>query len=187
MWVLAGGIWAVVLAEPAASPPAQPVAPARRLTLYDELALVLAERRAQADAASRSAAAPAPVVVWPAVGPLTGWFGERRGDHRHPGIDIDGATGGAVVAATAGRVVHAGAEPAGYQGYGTVVLVNHGSGLLGIYAHLSKVHVRRGQQVAAGELLGAIGTSGNVTGSHLHFELRRRGVPIDPKRWLAGR
>ncbi len=50
-------------------------------------------------------------------------------------------------------MVHAGAEPAGYQGYGTVVIVDHGSRLLGIYAHLSKVHVRRGQHVAAGQQL----------------------------------
>ncbi|MFP5377897.1 MAG: murein hydrolase activator EnvC family protein [Acidimicrobiia bacterium] len=181
-------MWAVVMAEPAASPPTPPVATAGEPA---HLARAPGGPRRLVAAASRSAppAPPAPppaaAVVWPAPGPLTGWFGERRGPARHPGIDIDGATGDPVVAAAAGRVVHAGPSPAGYSGYGTVVIVDHGE-VTGIYAHLSEVVVRAGEEVAPGRRIGSIGTTGAVTGSHLHFELRRGGTPVDPRGWLPG-
>lgn len=185
--VLTTVTWAGLLADPATSPSAL-AAPARPLTLHDELSWALAERTVhfRVAAASRSAP-PAPEVVWPASGALTGWFGERRGGHRHPGIDVDNDTGAPVVAAAAGKVLVAGPAPPGYAGYGTVVLIAHGDGLTSIYAHLSKVTVRSGQQVTPGQLIGAVGTTGNVTGSHLHFELRRQGVAVDPKAWLPRR
>ena len=192
--VSAAVIWATVLSEPAGAPSVGPVT-ASGPSLYAELAEAMAARTGGLSvAASRSApavaaleVAPAPEVVWPARGALTGWFGERRGSHRHPGIDIDGSTGDAVVAAAAGRVVVAGPAPAGYAGYGTVVILDHGEGLNSIYAHLSRVSVRVGQEVAPNQVLGAVGTSGSVTGSHLHFELRRRGVAVDPRPWLPER
>lgn len=189
--VSAAAIWATVLSEPAGAPSVGPVMASGRSSLYAELTEAAAARTgALSEAASRSApaeVAPAPEVVWPARGALTGWFGERRGSHRHPGIDIDGSTGDAVVAAAAGRVVVAGAAPAGYAGYGTVVILDHGEGLTSIYAHLSRVSVKVGQEVAPAQALGAVGTSGSVTGSHLHFELRRRGVAVDPRPWLPER
>ncbi|HEX2701433.1 MAG TPA: M23 family metallopeptidase [Acidimicrobiales bacterium] len=191
LYVLAGAIWAVVLCEPADAPSAWPATAATGL--YDDLNKALAERTSRfADAASRSAPAvpaeaPGPAIVWPARGVLTGWFGEVRGAHRHPGVDIDGATGDPVVAAAAGRVVAAGPAPPGYAGYGTVVMIDHGDGLTSISAHLSQVTVTRGQHVEPGTRVGAVGTSGSVTGSHLHFELRRRGVLVDPRRWLPAR
>lgn len=178
--------WAGLLADPATSPAAL-AAQVRPLTLHDELSWALAERSVHLGAAASRSAPPAPEVVWPVSGALTGWFGERRGDHRHPGIDVDNDTGAAVVAAAAGNVVSAGPAPAGYSGYGTMVLLAHGDGLTSIYAHLSRVTVRSGQQVTPGQLIGAVGTTGNVTGSHLHFELRRRGVAVDPKAWLPRR
>ncbi|MGI8686471.1 MAG: murein hydrolase activator EnvC family protein [Acidimicrobiales bacterium] len=192
LYVLAGTIWAMVLSEPAGAPPAWPAMASRPLSLYDELTWAMAERTGELSvAASRSAPAPveqaAPEVVWPARGVLTGWFGERRGDHRHPGVDIDGATGDEVVAAAAGRVVVAGPAPAGYAGYGTVVIIDHGGGLTSISAHLSRTVVKAGQEVEPGQRIGSVGTSGNVTGSHLHFELRRGGVQVDPKGWLPKR
>ena len=157
-------------------------------TLYAELTNALSDRRRHPVAASRSEPAPAPPppVVWPASGQLTGWYGERRGPERHPGMDIDGDTGDPVVAAAAGRVVHAGPSPAGYSGYGTVVILDHGE-LTTIYAHLSKVAVEAGQEVVPGQHIGAIGTTGAVTGSHLHFELRRGAAVLDPKGWLPRR
>ena len=191
--LLVGAIWAVALAEPAASPPAWPVAAPRQLSLHADLTRALADRtRFFSAAASRSDPAPEaapdpPPVVWPAAGVLTGWFGEKRGLRRHPGVDIDGGTGDPVVVAAAGRVVHAGPSPAGYAGYGTVVVVDHGDGLTSLYAHLSQVTVRSGDDVVAGHRVGSMGTSGSVTGSHLHFELRRGGVAVDPRDWLPER
>lgn len=191
MCLLTAVTWAGVFAHPASTPAALDSA-AGQLSLHDELSWALAERNVQfrAAAASRSeatATTPAPDVVWPAAGALTGWFGEPRASHRHPGIDLDGDTGAPVVAAAAGKVVAAGPSPAGYAGYGTIVMIAHGDDLVSIYAHLSGLAVRAGQQVTAGQRVGAVGTTGNVTGSHLHFELRKGGVAIDPKRWLPKR
>lgn len=194
LYVLGGAIWAVGLCGPAGAPPI-PVAPSSRPSnLAEAVSLAASERSGWLhEAASRSAPLPtapvdaAPLIVWPARGVLTGWFGEHRGSERHPGLDIGGPTGDPVVAATAGRVTVAGPAPAGYAGYGTVVMVDQGEGLVAIYAHLSRVAVRRGDEITPGQRIGAIGTTGNVTGSHLHFELRRRGVAVDPARWLPPR
>lgn len=189
--LLAVANWAGGLADPAISPPGRPGVARQSVGLHQELTLALAERRAQfqAVAASRSDAGPpsAPPVVWPATGELTGWFGEQRGGHRHPGIDVDGETGDPVVAAAAGKVSHAGPSPAGYAGYGTVVIIAHGEGLTTIYAHLSGLAVSSGHEVGVGQRVGSMGTTGNVTGSHLHFELRRGGIAIDPRPWLPAR
>jgi murein DD-endopeptidase MepM/ murein hydrolase activator NlpD len=137
------------------------------------------------DAASRSTG---PVqLTWPADGLKTGWFGEVRAGHLHPGMDIDGETGDPVTAAGPGTVAFAGPAPVGYSGYGTIVDIDHGQGIHTLYAHLSRIDVVTGQVVAAGRLLGAIGTSGNVTGSHLHFEVRVGGNPVDPEDWLPPR
>ena len=125
-------------------------------------------------------------LVRPARGALTGWWGERRGARGHAGTDFDGDTGDPVVSAGTGIVTHAGRAPAGYSGYGQMVVVDHGNGISTLYAHLSRVTVTLGQAVAPGEGVGAIGTTGNVTGSHLHFEVRIGGVPVDPGPWVAG-
>jgi len=125
-------------------------------------------------------------LIRPARGALTGWWGEGRRSHRHAGIDFDGDTGDPVVAAGAGTVVHAGGAPAGYSGYGQMVLIDHGNGVQTLYAHLSRIGVRHGAEVAPGDYVGAIGTTGNVTGSHLHFEVRYGGRPVNPADWIAG-
>lgn len=190
LYVLGGVLWAVAFADPAGAPATGP----RRVTSYQEFAAAMASRTediravaSRTEPAPEPPPAPGPSIVWPAKGQLTGWFGEHRGAAHHPGLDIDGATGDPVVAAAAGRVTVAGPAPAGYGGYGLVVMINHGDGLVSISAHLSKVLVKAGQEVRAGDRIGAIGTTGVVTGSHLHFELRRRGVQIDPKPWLNGK
>ena len=147
---------------------------------------LVAERLALADAASRSAHR-ASLTAWPARGALTGWFGERRGRGRHPGVDIDGSTGDPVSAAGAGIVRVAGRAPAGYSGYGLMVVVDHGGGVETLYAHLSRINVGAGELLSAGDRIGAIGTTGSVTGSHLHFEVRIGGRQVDPKPWLPAR
>jgi murein DD-endopeptidase MepM/ murein hydrolase activator NlpD len=141
--------------------------------------------RLGAQQASRSTNTPGSLIR-PASGARTGWWGEGRPGHRHTGIDFDGDTGDPVVAAGAGTVVHAGGAPAGYSGYGNVVLIDHGNGVTTLYAHLSRIGVRTGTRVSPGDYLGAIGTSGNVTGSHLHFEVRIGDRPVNPGPWIAG-
>jgi murein DD-endopeptidase MepM/ murein hydrolase activator NlpD len=127
---------------------------------------------------------PAPTIIWPAPGPITSPFGGRR---HHPGLDIDGVTGDPVVAAGTGTVVLAGAAPAGFSGYGNVVMIDHGAGIATLYAHLSRVDVAIGQTVQQGQRIGAIGATGVATGDHLHFEVRVDNAPTDPMGWLPPR
>jgi murein DD-endopeptidase MepM/ murein hydrolase activator NlpD len=121
--------------------------------------------------------------AWPAQGTVTGWFGEYRGTHVHPGIDIGTLRSLRVRAATAGRVTAVG-TPVGYDGYGNVVIVRTG-GLDALYAHLSSARVRRGEWVTAGQPLGVAGCTGWCTGTHLHFELRDRGALMNPLVFLS--
>ena len=134
------------------------------------------------DTASRAAAERAR-KVWPAQGGLTGWWAEPRGGRFHMGIDIDGETGDEIYAMTVGVVSHAGPAPQGYGGYGNTVIIDH-DGYQTLYAHLSRVDVTAGTKVVAGQIIGLMGTTGNVTGSHLHFEARVDGKQIDPKHVL---
>jgi murein DD-endopeptidase MepM/ murein hydrolase activator NlpD len=125
-------------------------------------------------------------LVRPAQGGRTGWYGEPRGSRRHAGIDFDGDTGDAIVAAGAGTVTHADWAPSGYSGYGRMVLIDHGNGVTTLYAHLSRIAVGAGTEVHPGQYIGAMGTTGNVTGSHLHFEVRLGGRAVNPGPWIAG-
>ncbi|MCH8821661.1 peptidoglycan DD-metalloendopeptidase family protein [Patescibacteria group bacterium] len=95
----------------------------------------------------------------------------------HPGIDIGAAYGTPVYAAGSGRVITA--SPYG-SGFGIHVFIDHGNGYITAYAHMSSMKVNVGQNVAKGQLIGAVGCSGFCTGSHLHFEVRRNGAKINP-------
>ena len=120
---------------------------------------------------------------WPAQGTVTspfGWDGARP----HSGIDIGTLRSLDVRAAAPGRVSAVGYQP-GYEGYGNVVLVDVGQPFSTLYAHLTKATVRVGQVVATGERLGIAGCTGWCTGTHLHFELRRAGLAIDPMSLFA--
>lgn len=116
---------------------------------------------------------------FPAEGTVTGPFGEWRGGHRHEGMDIGMLRSLTVRAAAPGIVGLVGYEP-GYEGYGLMVLVQIQGTYETIYAHLSKANVEQGDYVAAGDVLGRAGCTGSCSGTHLHFELRRAGVAIDP-------
>ena len=127
-----------------------------------------------------------PAKVRPVTGAITGLFGEIRGGGRpHGGVDLDGEIGDPVVSAGAGLVVHAGPPPPGMSGYGNVVVVNHPDGTQAMYAHLSAISTVAGAVVQPGTLIGAVGVSGSVTGSHLHWEMRIGTAPIDPLAWLG--
>jgi murein DD-endopeptidase MepM/ murein hydrolase activator NlpD len=100
----------------------------------------------------------------------------------HYGLDIDGHTGDPIVAATGGTVTYAD----WMGGFGKLVIIEQG-GTEYYYAHASELLVRVGQQVAPGALIARVGTTGRVTGSHLHFEIRVDGTPIDPLPVLEAR
>jgi murein DD-endopeptidase MepM/ murein hydrolase activator NlpD len=112
----------------------------------------------------------------PVAAPVGDRYG-ARGATWHPGIDFPAPAGTPVAAAAAGRVASAGFAP---DGYGDRVVLAHGRGERTLYAHLSRVLVRRGQWVGAGALIGRVGATGFATGPHLHFEVIVRGAKIDP-------
>lgn len=120
------------------------------------------------------------VFVWPADNHFISGF-DYSPDANHPGIDIDGDEGAAVYAADSGVVVYAGWNN---WGYGNVVVINHGNGWQTLYAHLSAYYVSCGQGVLQGNTIGAIGSTGNATGSHLHFEMMYNGVKVNPHDYM---
>ncbi len=116
---------------------------------------------------------------WPVRGVLYSRFGARQGQ-QHDGIDISAPEGTEIVAAAPGVVVFAGEQ----SGYGSIVILRHGSGLLTLYAHASALLARQGDQVAAGQAIARVGQSGRTTGPHLHFEVREGTRPKDPLGFL---
>ncbi len=83
-----------------------------------------------------------------------------------------------------GGIVRETGYASGYSGYGQVVVLDLPGNLSALYAHLSDVHVRVGERVQKGELLGLAGSTGNSSGTHLHFEIRRSGTPVNPMSYL---
>ena len=121
---------------------------------------------------------------WPIRGPVTSRFGTRRqyGDQPgsfHTGMDIDGETGDAIRAPAKGSVVLA----EELQVRGGAVIVDHGAGVVSGYYHLSRIDVAVGLDVERGSILGAMGSTGLATGSHLHWELRVGGIAVEPTEW----
>jgi len=117
--------------------------------------------------------------------PLTSDFSRRyhpilREWRLHTGIDLAAATGTPVYAAESGRVVRA----EYMTGYGNTVIIDHGGGIATLYAHMSRIEVTNGQMVARGREVGRVGSTGWSTGPHLHFEVRIKGVPVDPKPFI---
>ncbi len=95
----------------------------------------------------------------------------------HPGVDFDGVTGDKIHPAMAGKV-----EAVEYSrfAYGNAVLVSHGGGMTTLYAHLSKIYVKKGDELAKNDIVGEMGATGRSWGDHLHFEVRDHGFPISP-------
>jgi murein DD-endopeptidase MepM/ murein hydrolase activator NlpD len=121
--------------------------------------------------------------VWPlSDGKVLAAFGESRRTHPHRGVDIGGSRGQQVVAAASGRVVYSDDR---MRGYGSTVILDHGDGLQSLYAHNSKLLVHVGDHVDSGEPIALLGRTGNATGEHCHFEIRRDRVPVDPMPYLS--
>ena len=113
---------------------------------------------------------------------VTGRFGEPRPGHFHAGIDLAVPYGTPIVAAACGIVTTAESQ----SGYGNIVCVKHSASLTTCYAHMSRFASRVGQHVHQGQVIGYVGTTGDATGPHVHFEVRRNGRPTDPAPYLSG-
>lgn len=160
----------------------------------DSAALAGASRRGAAAAPESAASAPAVTAAplfsaprpaasggwqWPVSGPVTSEYGRRWG-RMHEGVDIGAPSGTPIYAARSGQVVFAGSQ----GGYGNLVLVDHGEGVVTAYAHQSRIIVSPGQSVSAGQQLGAVGSTGNSSGPHVHFEVRVGGAARNPRSYL---
>jgi hypothetical protein len=116
------------------------------------------------------------IFGWPASGSITqGYFGY------HPGLDIGGWQGASVLAADSGYVIVAQWDG---SGYGNMIVIDHGNGFQTVYAHLQSMYVGLGTNVSKGQQIGEMGSTGNATGPHLHFELRQGTVQRNPYGFL---
>jgi len=118
-------------------------------------------------------------LIWPVSGPITSPFGWRWG-RMHQGIDIGVSMGTPIHAAAAGTIIYCGWE----EGYGNLVVIDHGGDLATAYGHQSAIAVTCGQYVSQGQVIGYVGCTGHCTGPHLHFEVRVNGDPVDPLGYL---
>ena len=121
--------------------------------------------------------------------PVPGWISSGFGPRIHPiygyslmhnGVDMNGGMGQKIIAAAAGTVFFADVK----GGYGNSIMIDHGGGMVTLYAHQSRFAVSNGQKVNAGQVIGYVGTSGVSTGPHLHFEVRINGNPVDPAKYF---
>lgn len=126
----------------------------------------------------------------PNQGPITTIYGVRRyyngkfaEDYYHRGVDYAGSSGSPVIAPAAGRVALIGRVSDGFQIHGNTIGLDHGQGVSSIFLHLSRIDVKEGDQVTAGQVIGAVGSTGAATGPHLHWGLYVNGQSVDPVPW----
>lgn len=126
----------------------------------------------------------------PNQGRLSTPYGVRRyyngkfaQDYYHRGLDYAGAAGSPVIAPAAGTVALVGKVSQGFRVHGNVVGIDHGQGVVSIFMHLSRINVQEGDIVQAGQLIGAVGSTGASTGPHLHWGLYVNGLSVDPTTW----
>lgn len=119
-------------------------------------------------------------LQWPLRGILYARFG-KKGKDLHDGIDLAAPVGTPVKAAQSGTIIYAGDQ----KGYGLIAIISHENGLVTLYAHNHDLRVKTGQKVQSGQVIATVGESGRTTGPHLHFEVRKDGVPVDPLEHLG--
>lgn len=117
--------------------------------------------------------------IWPVRGRVTSGFG-RRSNSFHDGVDISAPSGTPIRAAHAGRVIYSDE----LRGYGNLIIIRHTDGYASVYAHNRRNLAREGQRIAKGQIIGEVGSTGRVSGPHLHFEIRRNNVAVDPLYYL---
>ena len=120
------------------------------------------------------------ILIWPTKGTLTSSFGKRNG-RKHEGIDIAAPKGTPIYSAADGEVVFSGWGP---TGYGKMVIIKHQHHLTTVYAHNSKIFVKKGVRVKQGQKISLMGSTGRSTGPHLHFEVRNDTEPKNPIKYL---
>jgi murein DD-endopeptidase MepM/ murein hydrolase activator NlpD len=140
-------------------------------------AAIAAQLQGSGSGGSSGSGVSASGLIWPVSGPVTSGFGWRWG-RMHEGIDIGAACGTPIRAAASGTVVYAG----WMDGYGNIVVIDHGNGLATAYGHQSAIYASG--SVSQGQTIGAVGSTGHSTGCHLHFEVRVNGSPVDPLGYL---
>ena len=121
-------------------------------------------------------------LIRPVSGTITSRFGvgSRIRRSSHTGLDIATSTGTPIAAAASGTVTFS-----GYKGsYGNMLVISHGNGVQTYYGHCSKLYVSAGTQVSQGQIIGAVGSTGNSTGPHLHLEVRVNGVAYNPQNYV---
>lgn len=133
-------------------------------------------RRRAREAARRQSALQ---FAWPLRGRLSSRFGMRRG-RAHEGIDVAASRGTPIFSAESGRVIHSGR----LGSYGKVVIVKHVGAYRTVYAHASRLLVRKGEFVERGQKIAEVGSTGRSSGPHLHFEIRRSETPQNPLAFL---
>lgn len=122
-----------------------------------------------------------PDFMWPLKGKILARYGRIGDGRRNDGINIAGRRGDSVRAVADGTVAYAGNE---IRGFGNLLLVRHADGWISAYAHNERVLVRKGERVRKGQIVSRVGSTGNVDGPQLHFELRRDKRLVDPERHL---
>lgn len=122
-------------------------------------------------------------LITPASGTISSRFGIRSRDN-HKGLDIAAPKGTAIKAAAGGEVIFSGYGTSLYSGYGNVVVVQSTSSVVILYGHCSELYVKTGESVVQGQVIAAVGSTGQSTGNHLHFEIRYNGKAIDPKNYV---
>lgn len=192
-------------AQQAVQPPAQPgmraAAPKPETVAAKPLAAPAApQRTAQAEpVATANVATPAADAVaeekptgtanattsfrWPVRGRIIQGFGPKPSGGQNDGINVSVPEGTPIKAAEEGVVAYAGSE---LKGYGNLVLLRHANGFVTAYAHASELNVKKGETVKRGQVIGKAGSTGNVTGPQLHFEVRKGATPVDPAQYLGG-
>ncbi len=122
------------------------------------------------------------LAVKPISGTITSRYGSRESirNHTHKGLDIAAPIGTAIKATADGTVSFSGVK----GGYGKLIIIDHGNGIQTYYGHCSKLYVKVGDKVNSADVIGAVGTTGNSTGPHLHFEIRRNGEYVNPAQYL---
>lgn len=165
-----------IVPKPGATPPVPPVASANP----PPPAATTPPPVASTQPATRPAAGSSR-FAWPVSGPVIAGYNAPVGGKPNQGINIQASSGTPIKAASGGTVAYAGNE---LRGYGNLVLIQHGDGLVTAYAHAGSLSVKKGDTVSAGQTIGTVGQTGAVDQPQLHFEVRKNSQPVDPSQYL---